>query len=144
MARAVRAQTNGSAGWDNALATYREQLRFYLDYLLECKCDQQILADVEAEVLVQTVPDEFKQRFLVRTLVRRVIEHLRDCTRERENVERPVRMARNTSSTMSPQERLVYFMRDVLEYSTRDASLLIGITDSNVEKLLSVARKEST
>jgi hypothetical protein len=32
-------------------------------------------------------------------------------------------------------------MRDILEYSTRDTSLLIGITDAQAEELLSFARK---
>ena len=32
-------------------------------------------------------------------------------------------------------------MRDILDYSTRDTSLLIGITHAQVEKLLSFARK---
>jgi len=35
----------------------------------------------------------------------------------------------------------VYFMRDILEYCTRDTSLMIGITDAQVEKLLSFARR---
>jgi hypothetical protein len=36
---------------------------------------------------------------------------------------------------------MVYFLRDILEYSKRDASLLIGITDVQADNLLSLARK---
>lgn len=127
------------ASWDEALSLYRGQLEFYLDYLVPCECDHQILANVEAEVRERSVADEFKLRFLMRTLVRSVIEHLRACIHQREASHSP---AQGDSATEIPaQERLIYFMRDILEYSTRDTSLLIGMTDAQVEKLLSLARK---
>ena len=127
------------ASWDEALSLYRGQLEFYLDYLVPCECDHQILANVEAEVRERSVADEFKLRFLMRTLVRSVIEHLRACIHQREASHSP---AQGDSATEIPaQERLIYFMRDILEYCTRDTSLLIGMTDAQVEKLLSFARK---
>lgn len=141
MNRTGKLCSDDSASWDEALALHREQLRFYLDYLIRCECGHQVLAKVETEVREWRVPDDFKLRFLVRTLVRNVIQHLRDCTQQSEGLswatqDRPISL-----SNMPAQERLVYFMRDILEYSTRDTSLLIGITDSQVEGLLSFARK---
>jgi len=127
------------AGWDEALSLYRGQLEFYLDYLVPCECDHQILAEVEAEVREQSVADEFKLRVLTRTLVRRVIQHLRKCTDQEDTSRLPAE--RDTVAEIPAQERLVYFMRDILEYSTRDTSLLIGMTDTQVEKLLSFARR---
>jgi hypothetical protein len=125
------------AGWDKALSLYRGQLEFYMDYLVPCDCDHRILAKVEAEVRERSVADEFKLRFLIRTLIRSVIQHLRECT-NRNAWHSP---ARGGSVVEIPaQERLVYFMRDILEYSTRDTSLLIEITDAQVENLLSLAR----
>ena len=130
---------DGEAAWDKALSLYRGQLEFYMDYLVPCDCDHQILAKVEAEVRERSVADEFKPRFLIRTLVRSVIQHLRECTNQRNASHFP---ARGDSVVEIPvQERLVYFMRDILEYSTRDTSLLIGMTDAQVENLLSFARK---
>ena len=127
------------SSWDEALALYREHLRFYLDYLVPCECDHQILAKVEAEVRERSVADEFKLGFLARTLIRNVILHLRVCTDESDLACSP---AQDTSVAEIPaQERLVYFMRDILEYSTRDTALLMGMTDAQTEKLLSFARR---
>jgi len=141
MARLVKTHSNEAAEWDKALVLYREQLGFYLDSLVECECREQILANVEAEVRKRSVPDDFKFRFLVRTLVQKVIEHVRECPGGSEALQHS-HQDRLSSVGKSPvQERLVYFMRDVLEYSTRDTSLLIGITDAQVENLLSFARK---
>lgn len=126
--------------WDEALALHREQLGFYLNYLVPCHCDHQILAKVESEARERSVPDDFKLRFLSRTLIRNAIQHLRECASEREASPRSTDSQTSVPS-LPPQERLVYFMRDMLEYCTRDTSLLIGITDAQVEQLLSIARK---
>lgn len=127
-------------GWDDALALYREQLSFYLEYLVLCDCDHQILAKVEVEVRERSVPDEFKLRFLARTLVRNVIQHLRECAHSKETPHSPAEDSQS-AAYFPAQERLVYFMRDILEYSTRDTSLLIEVTDAQVEKLLTFARR---
>jgi len=141
MGRATKSIADERSEWEEALALYREQLKFYLDYLMRCGCDDQILAKVEAEVREWSVPDEFKLGFLTRTLVRNVIEHLRECARERETQYGPAHDSANSDANLTVQERVVYFLRDILEYSTRDTSLLIGITDAQVERLLSLARR---
>ena len=138
MASAVKSFSHQKTDWEVALPLYREQIRFYLDYLIRCECDHQILAKVEAEVRERAVPDDFKLRFLARALVRNVIQHLHECTQHKETFLPPTE---DSSAEIPTQERLVYFMRDILEYCTRDTSLLIGITDAQVEKLLSFARK---
>ena len=127
------------ASWNEALSLYRGKLDFYLDYLVPCKCDHQIPAKVEAEVRQQSVADEFKFRFLIRTLVRSAIEHLRECMDQR-NASHTNEQG-NSITAIPAQERLVYFMRDILGYSTRDASLLIGMSDVQVEKLLAFVRR---
>lgn len=127
--------------WDEALALHREQLRFYLNYLVQCDCSHQVLANVEVEVQKRFVSNDFKFRFLVRTLVQHVIEHLRESTHQRDNSQSSANDPSNSAADTPVQERLVYFMRDVLKYSTRDTSLLIGITDTQVESLLSFARE---
>jgi len=141
MLRAIKRVSKDRTDWDEALALHREQLRFYLDYLVPCKCELQILSNVEAEVRERSVPDEFKLRFLTRTLMRHVIQHLQECTHENESAYRSAQDFAASVTELPAQERLVYFMRDILEYSTRDASLLIGISDARVEQLLSFARK---
>lgn len=138
----TKLQSQDEIGWDAALALYGEQLRFYLDYLLECACCDCLLAKVEATVKDSFVPDGFKQRFMVRALVKLVIEHTREHTHASEAIH-----DNSADLAISPRppdaaERLVYFMRDILEYSTRETSLLIGTTDAQVEKLLTLARKQ--
>ena len=100
---------DGEAAWDKALSLYRGQLEFYMDYLVPCDCDHQILAKVEAEVRERSVADEFKPRFLIRTLVRSVIQHLRECTNQRNASHFPIRG--DSAAEIPVQERLVYFMR---------------------------------
>ena len=39
------------------------------------------------------------------------------------------------------QERVVVFLRDVLDYSRRDVSLMVGISDVQSDRLLSLARR---
>ena len=141
MRRALKLLSNERTDWDGALALYREHLRFYLDYLVQCRCGDQILTNVEAEVRERSVPDKFKLRFLVRTLVRNVIQHLRECAHENERSHCPTQDSPNFIAETPSHERLVYFMRDILEYSKRDTALLIGSTDSQVEELLKFARK---
>lgn len=136
MTRTVKSHSQQSADWDEALRIFRDQLGFYLDYLITCNCGQKILAAVEVEVRERFVPEEFKLRFMMRTLVRKVIEHLRECLDLTESSQNCNLVVSNGAGDIPAQERLVYFMRDILEFSTRDTSLLIGITDAQVESLL--------
>lgn len=139
--RAVKLLSNERAEWDEALARYREQLMCYRNYLVQCECSDQILVHVEADVRERYVPDSFKLRFLVRTLVLNVIQHQYECNRQNKSSHSSAENSLNSVSNIPAQERLVYFMRDILEYSTRDTSLLMGITDAQVDSLLSFARK---
>jgi len=129
------------SSWDEALSLYRGQLSFYLDYLIECDCGDELLLKVEAEVRDRSVPDKFKQRFMLRVLVRHVIQYMRESTRTAE-----IMHAISYDSSISfngapPLERLIYFLRDILEYPTRDAALLVGFPDAQVEKVLSFSRR---
>lgn len=136
-----RVRSDNRLTWDEALMLYQGQLSFYLDYLMECDCRSEILAKVATEVRERFVPDEFKFRVMVRALIRVLIQHLRECVTQSEHSRGPVQGQLSYPREVPTQERLVYFMREILEYSTRDVSLLIGITDIQVEKLLSFARK---
>jgi hypothetical protein len=141
MTSAANTHTSGTSSWDEALALYRGQLSFYLDCLIECDCSDRILAKVEAEVRSRSVPDEFKLPSMVRIMVQLVIEHMRDRSQTSDARHASTDDARSSTSNAPKLERLVYFLRDILEYSTREAALLIGITDAQVDELLSFARK---
>jgi hypothetical protein len=141
MTLAGRVCLDNRTKWDEALALHREQLRFYLNYLIQCDCSRELLTEIEAEVRDRSIPDEFKFRFVLRMLIRKVVDHLRECTqigkmRHSRSLDSP-----DVNKNLPALERLVYFVRDVLEYSKRDTALLIGITDAQADKLLSLARR---
>ena len=127
--------------WDSAVSLYRDQLGYYVDFLLERNCTAGILEKVEADVKHQSVPDEFKLRFMVRALMRRVIQHLSEHLQSADGTRDESAEASAPGKSLPAMERLVYCMRDILEYPTRDVSLLIGTTDVQVERLLSRARR---
>lgn len=127
--------------WGSAVSLYRDQLGYYVDFLLQCNCTAGILEKVEADVKHQSVPDEFKLRFMVRALMRRVIQHLSEHVQSADGSGGELAKAPAPGKSLPAMERLVYCMRDILEYPTRDVSLLIGITDAQVQKLLSYARR---
>lgn len=126
--------------WDEALSLYRGQLSFCLNSLIECDCSDELLLNVEAEVRDRSVPDKFKQRFMLRVLVQHVIQHMRESTRTAE-IMRAGSYSSISAESSPSLERLIYFLRDILEYSTRDAALLVGFPDAQVEKVLSFARQ---
>lgn len=140
MAHTNKACFDDRASWDETLSQHRDQLRFYLDYLVQCDCSQQILANIEAEVRERSVPNDFKFRFLVRTLVQQAIKHWRERILQSECPEPSASDSTSSTPDIPVEKRLVYLMRDILRYSTRETSLLIGMTDAHVESLLSFAR----
>jgi hypothetical protein len=140
MALTGKARPDDRTSWGEALALYRGQLSFYLDYLIECDCSDELLAEVEAEVRDRSVPDEFKQRFMLRVLVQQVIRRMRENTQIAKTMDGWSPDSPISAGSAPFLERLIYFLRDILEYSTRNTSLLVGITDAHVEKLLLFAR----
>jgi hypothetical protein len=141
MRRIIKPCANDEASWDQALALYRELLSACLDYLIQCGCDEDIFTKVGNEVRGSIVPDDFKLGYVVRTLGRNVVLHMRECDRIEEHDRFLKYDTPNTVPVLPAQERIVHFLRDVLEYSKRDTSLLIGITDAQADKLLSLARR---
>ena len=125
--------------WQESLELYQDQLRFHLGYLIQCNCVEEILAKVGAEVKDATVPDKFRLRFMVRIMVRKSIDHMREC--DDASGELLATTPDVLLKIIPMRERLVYFLRDILEYSKRDTSILIGISDTRVDELLSLARK---
>jgi len=131
MSRIAKSRTKYQSFWEEALNRHRGQLQYYADYLTPCGCSKDIVQRVEVEVRETSVPDEFKFRFTLRHLLQHVIQHPRECAQTHTSC----------SDGIPVQERLVYFMRDILEYSKRDTSLLMGISDGRADELLSSARK---
>jgi DNA-directed RNA polymerase specialized sigma24 family protein len=79
---------------------------------------------------------------LLRTMVQTIISHLRECSKQSDAHEPSSHdECFEAVESLPPQERLVYFLREILEYRTRDVSLLLGISDAQVEELLSFAHR---
>jgi hypothetical protein len=129
--------------WEEAFCLYRGQLQFYAAYLLPCGCTEEIVAQVEDRATNFMVPDDFKLGYLLRTMVQSVLYHLGKCN-QRSDICKP--KARSDPFTgvesLNPQERLAYFLLEIFEYRTRDAALLMGISDARVEQMLVLARRQ--
>ena len=142
MARNARINSEAEISWNESFALHREQLRFYLDYLIECECSDSILAGIEEELRGRPATEEPKFRLMATVLARRVIDHMRESGQITETM--PARW-RGTAMRFSRSERLlcflIYLLRDILGFSTRDTSSLIGFKDADVEKILSATRK---
>ena len=132
-------RSDPESSWQEILEVYRDQLRSYLRFLIPCNCAEKILTKVDAEVKGATVPESFRLRFVVRIMVRNAIDHLRECD---DTSAGPLSTTTDLSLRAIPvRERFVYFLRDTLQYSKRDTSLLIGISDTQVDELLCLERK---
>lgn len=139
---ATERRNDYTTNWYSILARYHGQLQFCATYLLPCGCCENLLKRVEAEAIEVAVPDEFKLTFLLRTLVKAVIKHIGECTYgTRPRYTDSVFEISLTDENLPTYERIAYFLRQILKCQIRDASLLMGITDVQVETLLSYARK---
>jgi hypothetical protein len=140
MKSATERRMDCTANWKSALAHYQGQLRYCAVYLLPCGCSERVIKQAEKEVIGTVVLDEFKLSFLLRTLVKMVIKHVDKCTYGTR--------ARYTDSDfedatadegLPTYERIAYFLRQILKCQTRDASLLMGVSDTQVETLFCFA-----
>jgi hypothetical protein len=101
-----------------------------------------VIKEVEAEAIGVAIPDEFKLTFLLRTLAKTVIKHIGECTDGRRSRYTGSAFDLSTADESLPTyERIAYFLRKILKCQTRDASLLMGISDAQVETLFSMARR---
>lgn len=139
MLRRSKLGSEDRVSWHEAFGLHQELLRFYLSYLLECDCAEEVLRQIEVDIGNAAVPDAFKLCFMLRSMARNAVQHIRECSQMTRGSDVP--LDDSVKSAPPAQERIVYFLRDILEYSTRNTSLLIGISDGQVEKVLSFARK---
>lgn len=139
---AVERRYDYTTPWDSFLVRYQRQLRSCATHLVSCGCSEDVVKQVEAEAIEVAVPDEFKRTFLLRTLVKAAIKHVGECTYGT----RP-RYADSgfdislADENLPTYERIAYFLCQILKCQTRDASLLMGVSDAQVETLLSFAHK---
>lgn len=136
-----------SGKWRQVFVTRHSEFMLTASILLSCSvCADDLVKAARAEVQTARVSAGFEYAFAMRAIVRRAIiltvrrsqcgNSASDCGHPEGNI------AIAPCLRMLPwSERAVYFLRDVLDYSTRDVSLLMGSSDSQVDQLLSIARK---
>lgn len=115
--------------------------------LLAChECAVGLLKEVYEEFLNAYICRGFEYAFALRSIARRAIAHLQHLPGTSEGVlqcnhsDRVHEKEFHLKSLPWP-ERAAYFLREVLGYSRRDASLLIGMSDTNVDQFLSFGRR---
>lgn len=139
---ATERRNDYAAQWDRFLVRYQSQLRSCATYLLPCGCSEHVVKQVEAEAIEVAVLDRFKRTFSFRTLVKAVIKHIGECTYgTRPRYTDSAFEISLADENLPTYERIAYCLRQTLKCQTRDASLLMGVSDAQVEALLSFTRK---
>ena len=105
--------------------------------------DKPVVQEAEKKLKIVDIPETFRFTFALRTVVKSAIAHVKQCDQTSAPVALHVSDRVNCALVRSLPlpERFVYFLLDQLNYSRRDAGLLVGLSDLQTEQLLSQARK---
>lgn len=137
-------QRTDSRDWAPFVRAHRAQFLLTTASLLSCSCRaEEIVKSALEELGGNYVPERFKYKYALRVVVQGALRHLRACPMiSSDDCPEDADQAAECSFGMLPlQERLVLFLRDVLDYSRRDVSLLVGISDAQADRLLLIARR---
>lgn len=129
--------------WKDVLDSRRSALLSAIDFLISCDCSESIMQEAEKKLKIVDIPETFRFTFALRTVVKSAIAHVKQCDQTSAPVALHVSDRVNCALVRSLPlpERFVYFLLDQLNYSRRDAGLLVGLSDLQTEQLLSQARK---
>jgi DNA-directed RNA polymerase specialized sigma24 family protein len=115
--------------------------------LLSCEnCAEGLLQQASLQVTQATcISGGFEYSFAMRAVVRLAIAHMQHCPRPEKGRSHGGRNgladARLLLQLLPWPERAAYFLREILGYSRRDSSLLIGMSDAQVDQMLAIARR---
>ena len=114
MRRISKSCSMDETGWDQALALPRaaQVLLGLLDPMLLRLRD---CSEGRCQVRDSDVSDDFKLRYLVRTLVRSVILQMHECNRTAKDSGCLPSGSPNSLPTLPAQEGMGYFLRDILK-----------------------------
>lgn len=139
----LQTQRTNLKDWAPLLRAHRAQFLLTAASLLSCACSAEEIAKQALEELGGSyVPERFQYGYAQRIVVQGALRHLRACPMTSEDGRSPKtdHGAAFSFKALPLQERVVLFLRDVLDYSRRDVSLLVGISDVQADRLLSLAR----
>ncbi len=144
MTYVLQTQRTNTKDWTPLVRAHRAQFLLTAASLLSCACCAEEIVKQALEKLGGSyVPERFQYRFALRIVVQGALRHLRACPMTSNDVRSPEtdHGAAFSFKALPLQERVVLFLRDVLDYSRRDVSLLVGISDMQADQLLSLARR---
>src|SRR5579859_3632693 len=140
----LHTQGTNSKDWEPLVHAHRSQLLLTAASLLSCGCRaEEIVKEALEELSGSYVRERFQYGYALRIVVQGALHHLRACPM----TSKDGRSAETDSGApfsfkaLPLQESVVLFLRDVLDYSRRDVSLLVGISDVQADRLLSLARR---
>jgi len=140
----LQTQATNSKDWARVVRTHRAQFLLTAASLLSCACcAEDIVKQALEELGGSYVSERFKYGYALRIVVQGALRHLRSCPMTSEGDRSPEtdHGAGFSFKALPLQERVVLFLRDVLDYSRRDVSLLLEISDVQADRLLSLARR---
>ena len=140
----LQTECTNSEDWAPFVRAHRAQFLLTAASLLSCGCcTEEIVKQALEELGGSYVPERFKYGYALRIVVQGALRHLRACPKTNKGDGSPEADpgAAFAFKALPLQERVVLFLRDVLDYSRRDVSLLVGISDVQADRLLSLARR---
>lgn len=130
-----------TGGLELLFAVQHDPLLLATERLLSCDtCAEDLLAEASELAQLARVTAGFEYLFTIRTVVRLAIAHLQSCCESGKN-RALLSRAGDTRSVMSLMrelpwpERMAFFLREILSYSRRDSSLLLGMSDAHVDQM---------
>jgi DNA-directed RNA polymerase specialized sigma24 family protein len=140
----LQTQLTDSKDWAPLVRAHHAQFLLTATCLLFCACSaEEVVKTALDELSGSYVPERFRYGYALRIVVQGALRHLRVCpmTSKSDHSPETNRGGAFSFKALPPQERVVLFLRDVLDLSRRDVSLLVGISDVQADRLLSLARR---
>jgi hypothetical protein len=127
--------------WREAFRANHGRLIAILSVLCCCDCAEVILEMAENQVKSFVIPDAFRYRFALRTMVKICLTHVSLCgDHEGKRIADTEDLSQRIRALPTP-ERFIYTLREILKYPRRDVSLLVGVSDEVADRLLRLARR---
>ena len=136
-----KSSLNETHKWREVFEVNHDRLIAVAAVLCRCECIHNIVELAENQVASSVVHEAFKYKLALRTVVKICVSHVSRCKELKAAegaADRDYRLWRITS--LPEPERMIYFLRDTLGYQRRDVSLLVGMSDEVVDRLLRLAR----
>jgi DNA-directed RNA polymerase specialized sigma24 family protein len=142
--------TNQPVHTDNSkwrFDTHRDRFRFIAKSLVSCdSCAEDLLAGARVQTEMASISAGFEYSYAIRIVVRLALAHIQTCPESRGAGACHIdpngsHAAEPVIRTLPWPERATFLIRDVLGYSRRHCSLLMGISDANVDEILARAHQ---